>query len=469
MPRAARRPLRRRIQGAADPLEDILRDFRGAERVIRFFERVLIHPKPPFAGQPFILQPWPRDEIIRPIYDSMDERGARRIRKAFFQTGKKAAMSNVVAGLVAYHLFADGEWSGQLCSAAGHREQASVIYNLCRGDGGLQPDSQRAAIVRRAVKRITDKKTRRTYHAISAEASTKHGPFIALDELHEQPSRELWDTLTAGTRARRQPLTFAITNAGWDRQSICYEVYDYAKRVAAGQIDDPTFYSRIWELPEDGDWEDERNWHLANPGLGTADDIEAGRAFLDIQALRDDYKLAKATPAHENTFRRLSCSQWVLQETRWNPTDKWRACGGAIDGAALRGRVCYAGMDLSSTTDLSSVVLAFPDEDGGVTILPHFWIPKERMHERAKRDGVPYEAWHRAGLIEGTPGNVIDYAFIRARLNDLAEQYDIRETGYDPYNATQLVVELTGDGLEMFLVRQGFLTLSPATKELERS
>lgn len=462
---------RSRRATVADPLEALLGDATGAERVIRFFERVLIHPKPPFAGQPFILQPWQAQEIIRPIYDPVDAFGTRIVRKAFFQTGKKAGKSNVAAGLVLYHLFADGEWSGELCSASGDREQASIIYNLAADMCDFAPALKERAIIRRAVKKITDKKTRGTYHAISAEASTKHGPswsFIGFDELHEQPSADLWNTLTAGTRARRQPLTFAITNAGWNRNSVCYEVLTYARRVAAGVIEDPSFYSRVWEVPEDSDWQDEVLWPMANPGLGTREDIAAGRAFLDIQALRDDHRIAKATPSYENTFRRLSCSQWVSQETRWLPMERWRQCGTAVDPESLRGQLCFGGLDLSSTTDISALVLTFPEDDGGVTVLPFFWIPQDRMEERSRRDGVPYAAWVKAGLMEATPGNVIDYAYIRARVNDLAEQYQIQEIAYDPHNATQLVVELTGDGLEMIPLRQGFLSLSPPSKELER-
>jgi phage terminase large subunit-like protein len=148
--------------------------------------------------------------------------------------------------------------------------------------------------------------------------------------------------------------------------------------------------------------------------------------------------------------------------------DKWRECGAAVAAETLRGRECWAGLDLSSTTDISALVLCFPDDDGGVTVLPHFWIPQERMEERSRRDGVSYVAWVKEGLIEATPGNVIDYAYIRAKVNDLAEQYQIREIAYDPHNATQLVVELTGDGFEMIPLRQGFLSLSPPSKELER-
>jgi len=468
----ARLKVRRKLTiSVEDPLDRILGDTQGAARVVRFFHEVLRHPKPPFAGQPFILQPWQIEEIIKPIFDNVDERGARRIRKALIMMAKKNGKSGLAAGLALYLLFADGEWAGEICSAAGDREQASIVYNLAADMVDFAPVLRERAIVRRAVKRIVDRRTRSTYHAISAEAGTKHGPNwsgIIFDELHTQPDRELWDTLTTGTRGRRQPLTVAISTAGWDRQSICYELYDYGRRVQSGQIDDPTFYFRTWEVPEDADWEDERYWYLANPGLGTFEDIEAGRAFLDIEALRADYREAKARPAYENTFRRLSLNQWVSQETRWLPMDKWRACGGAVDPEALRGRICYGGLDLSSTTDLSAFVLAFPDEDGGLTVLPYFWIPEERMHERSKRDGVPYESWRRAGLIEATPGNVIDYAWIRAKINDLAAVYQIREIGYDPYNATQIVTELAGDGLELFPVRQGFLTLSPPTKELER-
>lgn len=471
MPRA-RRILRRKA--TSDPLDDLLGDLTGAARVIRFFEGALVHPKPPFAGRPFIPTPWQISQIIEPIFDPLDPYGYRRIRRALVMMAKKNGKTGIAAGLALYLTFGDREYSGEICSAAGDQEQASICYNLAADMCDMSPILSQRALVRRAVKRIIDERTRSVYRALSAEAGTKHGPNwhgIIFDELHTQPNRELWDTLTTGTRGRRHPLTFAISTAGYDRHSICYEQLDYARRVQSGQIEDPTYYSRIWEVPSDADWKDERLWPDANPGLGTTDEIQAGNAFLDIQGLRDEARIAAAVPGYENTFRQLSLNQWTSSNTRWLPMDLWRACSGDLEygdlAESLKGRICYGGLDLSSTKDLTALALVFPDEDGGISVLVFFWIPEVNMRDRSKRDGVPYEVWHKQGLIEATEGNVVDYSFIRAKINDLAELYQIKEIAYDPFNATQVVGELGGDGIKMIPVRQGFLSLSPPSKELE--
>jgi phage terminase large subunit-like protein len=441
------------------------------KRVVNFFSNVLRHPKPPFTGQPFVLAQWQIRDLIAPVFGTLNARGLRQYRTALWMMAKKNGKSNLSAGIALYLTFADGEQAGEICSAAGDRDQASITFDLAAAMVESSPILARRAEVIRSTKRIIDRKSGSVYRALSADAGTKHGynwSGIIFDELHTQPNRELWDTLTTGTRSRKQPLCIAISTAGYDRNSICYEQYDYAKRVAAGKVEDPTFYSKIYEVPEEFDSFDERFWKAANPGLGTAEDIAAGRAFLDIQALRDDARKAREVPSYLNTFLRLSLNRWTSQESRWLPLEKWDACDAPVDLESLKGRPCFAGMDLSATTDLSSLVLLFPNDDGGFTVLPFFWIPQEGMLARSRRDRVDYEVWHRKGLIEATPGAVIDYGYIRAKVNDLAAEYEIRELAYDPYNATQLRIDLEGDGLNMIEIRQGFRTLSPATKELER-
>jgi phage terminase large subunit-like protein len=441
------------------------------QRVVNFFEKVLRHPKPPFTGQPFVLAPWQIRDLIAPVFGTLNARGLRQYRTALWMMAKKNGKSNLSAGIALYLTFADGEQSGEICSAAGDRDQASITFDLAAAMVEASPILARRAEVIRSTKRIIDRKSGSVYRALSADAGTKHGynwSGIIFDELHTQPNRELWDTLTTGTRSRKQPLCIAISTSGYDRNSICYEQYDYAKRVATGKVDDPTFYGKIYEVPEDADPFDERFWKVANPGLGTAEQIAEGKAFLDIQALRDDARKAREVPSYLNTFLRLSLNRWTSQESRWLPMDKWDTCNAPVDADALKGRPCWAGLDLSSTTDLSSLVLVFPDDDGNLDVLPFFWIPRDGMLARSRRDRVDYEVWNRQRFLEATPGAVIDYEYIRAKINDLATEYEIRECLYDPYGATKLRIDLEGDGLNMIEVRQGFRTLSPACKELER-
>jgi phage terminase large subunit-like protein len=304
--------------------------------------------------------------------------------------------------------------------------------------------------------------TRSVYRVLSAEAYSKHGlnPHgVIFDELHAQPNRELYDVMNTALGKRAQPLMIMITTAGYDRNSICWQQHEYARQVAAGIIDDPTYLAAIYAADESDDWTSPATWAKANPNWGVS---------VQPDFIRQEFEAALAMPAYQNTFRRLYLNQWTQQESRWIDMAAWDACSAALPD--LSGRACYGGLDLASTTDIAALVLAFPPVAEGepLWLLPFFWIPEDNMIERERRDRVPYSTWVRRGLVEATPGNVIDYAFIRRQINELASCYDVREIAYDPWNATQLSIELMGDGLNMVEMRQGFASLSGPSKELLR-
>ena len=229
--------------------------------------------------------------------------------------------------------------------------------------------------------------------------------------------------------------------------------------MAAGIIDDPTYYAAIYAAESEDDWTSPATWEKANPNWAVS---------VQPDFLRQECDAALASPTYQNTFRRLYLNQWTQQENRWIDMAAWDACATGLP--VLDGRACFGGLDLASTTDIAALVLAFPAGAEGepVWLLPFFWIPAEAMVERERRDRVPYSTWVRQGLVEATPGNVIDYGYIRQRINELAERYDVREVAYDPWNATQLSVELVGDGIPMVEMRQGFASLSGPSKELLR-
>jgi len=292
---------------------------------------------------------------------------------------------------------------------------------------------------------------------------SKHGYNIhgvIFDELHAQQTRDLWDVLTEGASiARTQPLVFAITTAGYDMNSICWEVASYARKVRDGIISDPRFLPVIYSLENDEDWRDEKNWAKVNPALGH---------IFTIEDLRDIYSRAEHIPARQNTFRRLHLNQWVKQVTRFIPMDFWDACGDPIDRKSLKGKPCYGGLDLSSTMDITAFVKVFPRDDGGYDVLAKYWIPEDNISERVKRDKVPYDVWVREGYMKATPGNTIDYKWIIKEILKDAEIYNIREIGYDRWGATQVALELESEGITVVPVGQGFQSLSNPTKDLLR-
>ena len=289
----------------------------------------------------------------------------------------------MAAAIALYMLLSDGEKGAEVYSAAVDRDQASLVFHaaeqMVRNDPELSAMLEIIPSQRRMLHHAPGGVG--IYRAIPADAPHAHGfnaSAIIYDELHAAPNRELWDVLTTSIGARRQPLIFVITTAGFDRQSICWELHEFAEKVRDGVITDPTFLPVLYGAPDDADWLDERVWHAANPALGD---------FRELDEMRTAAFQAREVPARQNSFRRLYLCQWTESETRWLDPDAWAACGTeAIDLEALRGRRCYVGLDLSSTSDLTACVAVFRDEDGGYTVVPHFWLP-ERQPPRAGAAG----------------------------------------------------------------------------------
>jgi len=436
-------------------------DEQAAAVAVAFFERLLVHVKGEWAGQPFLLLPWQK-KIVRDIFGWKRPDGTRRYRTVYIEVPRKNGKSNLAAGLALYMLFLDDEPGAEIYSAAADTDQAAIVFDLAKQMVEASPALEaRSEVYKRS---IVVPATRSVYRVVSADAYTKHGfnaHGVVFDELHAQPNRELWDVLTTATGARRQPLVIAITTAGYDRESICWEQHEYARKVAEGIIEDDTFYPAIWAADEDDDWLDEEVWKKANPSLGHT---------LKWEYLRGEARRAQQSPAYQNTFRRLHLNQWTQQETRWLPMEAWNACAHEVDEKALAGWVGYGGLDLASSVDIAAFEIVFPPREEGDLwrVVSRFWIPEENIVERARRDRVPYDTWVRDGYITATPGNVIDYAFIMAEIERLGEMYDIREIAFDRWGAVQISTALEERGFTMVQFGQGFRSMSPPTKELLR-
>jgi phage terminase large subunit-like protein len=435
-------------------------DGRAADRVCLFFEKFLKHSKGVFAGKPFVLQPWQRD-LLRRLYGWKRPDGTRRFRRAYIEVPKKQGKSTCVSGLLLYHLVADDEPGAEVYVGACDRAQASICFNEARAMVDASGPLSRILDVIPSQKRIVYAAKHAFLQALSADVRTKEGlnaSFTCIDELHAQPTRELFDTLKYAGAARRQPLLLTITTAGFDRQSVCYKEREYALKVDSGLVGDTSHFAYIRAAEPTDDINDPATWHKANPSLGVT---------ISEEDFAREVNEALESPEKLNTFLRYRLDLWTQAESRFLARDKWDAC--AAPPVTPKGAACYGGLDLSSTTDLSALALLFPDGDGGFDLLMRFWAPEEGAEIRERKDRVPYLAWARQGFLSLTPGNVIDYSFIRAELVALAARHDLKKLLIDPYNATQLAGELKEeDGLAVEFLRQGFLSLSAPTKELER-
>ena len=440
-------------------------DERKAQRVVRFIE-ALRHTKGEFHGQPFHLLPW-QEKIIRDVFGTVrdDDPTIRQYTTAYIEIPKKNGKSELGAAIALNMLINDDEWKAEVYSCASDRQQAAIVFDVAVDMVRQSPALMKRVKIIPSTRRMIYQPTGSIYQVLSSEVATKHGLNVSaciFDELHTQPTRALYDVMTQGSGdARRQPLWFLLTTAGTDRNSICWEVHQKALDILEGRKIDPRFYPVLFGLPDEADWTSEENWYRANPSLDHT---------ITIDKVRDAFRKAQETPADENQFRQLRLNQWVKQSVRWMPMDKWDECGGVVDPYALEGRACYAGLDLSSTSDLTALVLVFPptSEDEPYRALPFFWLPEETLSLRVRRDHVPYDQWAKRGFIQTTEGNVVHYGFIERFICELGERYDIREIAHDRWNATMMVQTLEDDGFIMVPFGQGFKDMSPPTKELMR-
>ncbi|MEG1256403.1 terminase TerL endonuclease subunit [Clostridium sp.] len=423
---------------------------------------VNLHTKGQWRGVPFDLLPW-QDKIIKDIYGNVKENGYRQYNTAYVEIPKKNGKSELAAAIALLMTCGDSEWGAEVYGCASDRQQASIAFDVA-----VEMVEQCPALKKRikpimSMKRLVYKPTNSFYQVLSAEAYTKHGlnvHSVVFDELHAQPNRDLFDVMTKGSGyARLQPLFFLITTAGTDRHSICYEQHQKVVDIIEGRKIDQTFYLVIYGIDDNADWGSEENWYKANPSLGHT---------IDIEKVRNAYNSARENPAEENIFRQLRLNQWVKQSTRWMPMHVWDECDFNIDIDSLRGRECYGGLDLSSTTDITAFVLVFPPRtsDEKYIIIPYFWIPDDNLKLRVRRDHVPYDVWEKQGFVKTTEGNVVHYGFIEAFIEELGTKYNIKEIAFDRWGAVQMVQNLDGMGFTVVPFGQGYKDMSPSSKEL---
>ena len=439
-------------------------DQERAETACAFFPEMLTHVKGSKAGEPFELEPWEM-AIVANIFGWVNPKtGFRRYREAFVYVPRKNGKTALIAGLVVLVLVWDGEPGAEIYSAAAERKQAALVFQQAAGMVHNCPDlSSRLRVYKNS---IAYEEMGSFYQPISAEAGSKHGfnaHLAVIDELHAQPDRELVDVLETSMGARDQPLMVHITTADFDRPSICNEKLDYARKVRDGVISDSSFLPVIYEASREADWTSEAVWRQANPNLGVS---------LSLDYLRRKCAKAVEEPAFENTFRRLHLNIVTEQDVRLVSLEKWDdSAGEPISEEDIEGRTAFGAFDLSTTTDLTAWVLLFPPEHDGdpYLVVPRCFIPEEGAAQRERKDRVPYSTWVREGFVTLTPGDQIDYRYVRKRIIEDADRFRISLIGYDPYNASHLVTELVEeDGLSLTAVRQGMLSMSPPTKETLR-
>lgn len=431
-----------------------------AERVIAFCEDFKI-TSGKLAGKKVKLRDWQKKDI-HAIY-AEDESGQRPIRTAVISMGRKNGKTQIAALLALCHLSGpEAEPRGEVYSCANDRFQASKIFQemvaLISGHAEL---AARLNIIR-FVKNIEDLENSSIYAALSADAATKMGlspSFIVYDELGSAKKRDLYDAMDTAMGARDNPLMLVISTQAADDHAPMSELIDYGLKVQSGDVIDPSFHLTLYTAPTELDpWEFE-TWQLANPALGD---------FRSLPDVERQAAQAQKIPSRQSAFRNLILNQRVAAHERFINKVEWDACGDPVDIAALKGRECYAALDIGATRDLTALVIVFPGEI--IDIFPIFFMPEKNLAERSEVDRVPYDLWAQSGQITPIPGVTIDPSFVAMAIADAAAEYDLKALAYDRWRIEDLKRELDAIGCAVELVPfgQGFKDMSPAIDLLER-
>lgn len=428
-----------------------------AEVRFRFFENVLVLPD----GKPFKLEPFQKF-IVGSVFGWYRATGTRRFRMAYVETAKGSGKTPLAAGIGLSGLVVDDEPAPEIYSAAVTRDQAKICFRDAEMMTQASPLLSDRLDTR--VASILAQSTNGVMRPVSSEHRGLDGlrPYIALiDEIHEHPDAMVVDKIRAGTKRRLDALIFEITNSGYNRNSVCWQHHEYSLKLLDQAMEDDSWFAYVAAVDEGDDpMTDPSCWVKANPGLGT---------ILPVQYVEEQVREAKGMPSKENIVRRLNFCQWTEQATRWLPMEMWRNCDSTRKIEDYRGQTCYAGLDLATVRDIAAFELAFPaDDTGTIATFGYYFVPEEKILERAKKDRVPYDQWAREGWLISTPGNVIDYGFIRSKIQEIADRVIVKEIGYDRWNASQIVTDLQGDGFTMVPIGQGFASMSSPAKELEK-
>lgn len=451
------------IQRHLDDLENghergLVFDPKAGERVI-FFYTFLKHYKGAFAGRPFELLPW-QQTMLYILYGWKYSNGERRFKYAYIEVSRKNGKTTLASGASLYALIADGEEGAEVYTAATKRDQAKIAFKDAKIMVEKSPDLKQLVEVYQHNLHVTT--THSKLEALSSDYDTSDGlnPHFALvDEYHAHKDAGLYNVIKSGMGARKQPLLFTITTAGFNKMGPCFALRKTCTEILEGIKQDDSQFAVIYTLDEGDDYLDEKVWIKANPSLG---------ASLSYQWLRQEVIQARNNPTELVNLLTKNFNIWTDASSVWLEDRRWMACGGEIDTEILRVDPAFGGLDLAATRDINAFTLLFPvtSLEKYVT-LTWYWIPKDTMEERVRRDGVRYDLWVDEGWITLTEGNVTDYRKIKMDIMNLCDLYSVEAIGYDRWNSSQIIIELTEEGLNMQPFGQGFASMSQPSKTFE--
>jgi phage terminase large subunit-like protein len=444
-----------------------------ARHALRFFD-FLKHSKGKWARQPFMLSDWQAFWTAL-MFGWLRFDGTRRYRKAYFRVARKNGKTTWIAGIGLYLFVGDGEAGAEVFTAATKLSQAKLIH--VESEMMVRQSKELSKHITIQRNNLFIDGTSCKYVPLGADAKTEDGlnPHGALiDELHAHPSRELYDVIDSATGAREQPLMLMITTAGFGGlETICRVEDEYVKGILEETLEDDKYFGVIYQLDEaeklgddfeDSDeksdnWQDESTWIKANPNLGVS---------VNIEKLREAATKAKQDPSALDNFLTKHLDMWVKGARKWMPLKQWKKCAAKYTFDDLKtADAVFAGLDLASVSDLCSLVIVANMPDGKKRIWGKHYLPEDKALSTENKNAALYKRWADAGWLTLTEGNVTDYDYIERDIHAMMSCLPIQEVAFDKYNATQIVNNLQAEDVPMVEFRQGFLSMSPAMKQLE--
>lgn len=444
-------------------------DENAAARVFRFFIYCR-HYQGKWAGQPIELAPW-QCFIVANVFGWMRADGTRRFRIIYEEIPRKNGKTTKLGGVGLYGLIGDGEQGPKVYSAATKREQAAELFDSAKNMVLQSPALKNKLVPYRSA--LVYEKAFGKFVPLSADSKSMDGlnvHFGLVDELHAHTDSSVWDVIKSARGARTQPLLWAITTAGFNRESICYELRDYAIRVLQQAIDDDSMFAIIYTVDDESKWRDENEWRKANPNFGVS---------VNPDDMRDQARLAADMPSELVEFLTKRLNVWVYGESKWMNMDRWNACHVDFDELAawnedldesseLDGMDCYGGLDLASVEDMTALTLKFDMPNGRRRLLTRAYLPEAALERRFKKGDRTLEAFKRSGALVVTPGDVTDYEWVKRDIRTAMARFNILGLAFDRYNSSQLVNDMLAEGVPMMGFGQGYASMNPAMKEFQR-
>ncbi|PHM68044.1 terminase large subunit [Xenorhabdus kozodoii] len=431
-------------------------DTEVVERFIAF-SRFYPNVKGHLRGKPIVLEPWQQFAFANLFGFKVKATGRRKYRSAYIQVPRKNVKSTVAAILANWFLVME---SGQqdIYTAAVSRDQARIVFDDARQMSLLSKLLKKRLSIQQH--KVTYPKTNSLLKPLAAKAATIEGtnPSLAIvDEYHLHPDNAVYSALELGMGARPEGVLFAITTAGSNVISACKQHYDYCCQILDGEEQNESLFALIYELDDENEIDDEALWVKANPNLNIS---------VDSAALHDTIQKARGIPSQWTEMLTKRFNIWCQGETPWMGEGAWKACQMDYDENDLKGLECYAGLDLSSTGDITSVCYTFP-VNNELLLLTRHYLPEAQLQNPANKNRAVYRQWVKLGWIRTTTGDCIDYDCIRDDILRDSQHFDIKLVGFDTWNATHLRTQLQGAGIEVEPFPQTYMRFSPVAKSAE--